>query len=472
MSFQFSEFYVTGGTLKRGAACYVERQADTDLYNKLVNRTLCYVLTTRQTGKSSLMVRTAERLRDTGIKVAVLDLTAFGQNLTAEQWYDGLIARVGQQLHLERVIENFWVENERVAPLLRWIRAIREVILTSSSRPIVIFIDEIDAVRSLPFSTDEFFAGIRQFHNGRSEDPELERVTFCLLGVAKPSDLITNPNTTPFNIGERIELSDFTDQEALTLVRGLRRRDREARLLLSSVLWWTGGHPYLTQRLCRAVAEDRTITADTGVDQLCETLFLTSRAQLTDDNLVFVRERVLAPEEDRLALLDLYARVRSRELIVADETDPVVSTLRLSGIVRVIDGCLYVRNQIYDRVFDQQWIESNIPDAERRRQKSAFREGFVRAILTLIGVGLVAVVLVVFGISTMYSRSKSLEYGYKYASLAKEAQKLRAENVLLRAQKDADSSRLFFQRLALQIEVEKQREKTLRTGPGNKDLAQ
>ena len=45
--------------------------------------------------------------------------------------------------------------------------AIREVVLPRySPRPrVVIFIDEIDAVRSLPFSTDEFFAGIREFYN-------------------------------------------------------------------------------------------------------------------------------------------------------------------------------------------------------------------------------------------------------------------------------------------------------------------
>jgi hypothetical protein len=40
-------------------------------------------------GKSSLMVRTAARLREEGVGVAVLDLTAIGQNLSAEQWYGG-----------------------------------------------------------------------------------------------------------------------------------------------------------------------------------------------------------------------------------------------------------------------------------------------------------------------------------------------------------------------------------------------
>src|SRR5688500_9582350 len=82
-------FYVTGGTLRQDAPSYVERRADTDLYEGLICGEFCYVLTSRQMGKSSLMVRTAARLREAGTAVAVLDLTLIGQNLTAEQWYDG-----------------------------------------------------------------------------------------------------------------------------------------------------------------------------------------------------------------------------------------------------------------------------------------------------------------------------------------------------------------------------------------------
>ena len=94
-------FYVTGGTLDRDAPSYVARQADKRLYAALTEGKFCYVLTSRQMGKSSLMVRTATRLRDDGVVVAVLDLTAIGQNLTAEQWYDGLLMRLGQELGLE-----------------------------------------------------------------------------------------------------------------------------------------------------------------------------------------------------------------------------------------------------------------------------------------------------------------------------------------------------------------------------------
>ncbi len=100
-------FYVTGGTLPFEAASYVPRQADHGLLAGLNAGEFCYVLNTRQMGKSSLMIRTAHQLRDAGSTVAVLDLTAVGQNLTPEQWYDGLLMSLAEQVHLEDALEDF-----------------------------------------------------------------------------------------------------------------------------------------------------------------------------------------------------------------------------------------------------------------------------------------------------------------------------------------------------------------------------
>jgi WD40 repeat protein len=387
---RMSGFYVVGGTMRPDAPSYVERQADSILYTALMRRELCYVLTARQMGKSSLIIRSSARLRDAGVAVAVLDLTAVGQNLTVGQWYGGLLSQIGQRLGMEDELLAFW-PSQPLGPMRRWISAIRRVVLSRIPTALVIFVDEIDAVRSLPFSTDEFFAGIRDCYNQRSEDSEMERVTFCLSGVAVPSDLVRDPRTTPFNIGRRIELHDFAEAEAAPLARGLGRKGDEGRRILKRVMFWTGGHPYLTQRLCQAVAEAGKVRKEADVDRVCDEMFFSRPAQERDHNLLFVRESMLRGEADVGGLLELYARIRNHKTIQDQETNPLVSILRLSGITRAEGGRIRVRNRIYAHVFDKEWISANLPGEEVRRQRAAFRRGVMRSALVS------AVILVLMG---------------------------------------------------------------------------
>src|ERR1041385_1209457 len=112
-------FYVVGGTMRPDAQSYVRRSSDEELYRGLIENEFCHVLTARQMGKSSLMLRTAARLRAAGIGVAVLDLTGNGTNLTPEQWYGGLIVQLGDRLNMEDELLEYWQANVSLGPMQR-----------------------------------------------------------------------------------------------------------------------------------------------------------------------------------------------------------------------------------------------------------------------------------------------------------------------------------------------------------------
>ncbi|MBV9339988.1 MAG: AAA-like domain-containing protein, partial [Acidobacteria bacterium] len=435
-----SAFFAAGGTLPLDSPSYVRRDSDETLYSYLSEGEFCYVLDSRQVGKSSLVVRVKDRLKRDGVQVAQLDLQSIGQNVTAEQWYGSLLTQLGDELGLGDEVYDFFQEvkrQERLGPLQRWIDSLTDVVLPRCPGRIVIFVDEIDQVRTLHsrFSTDEFFTGIRELFNRRSSNPDLRRITFCLIGCATPSELIKDVRTTPFNIGHRVELTDFSPAEAACLAEGLGQDRHVASALLERILYWTGGHPFLTQRFCQEVANREEIKTVADIDRLVEELYFSRRGQVEDHNLRFVRDKV-HEASDLAGLLDLYARVRRDKPVADDPTNPLITIMRLSGITRIAQGYHYVRNRIYYRVFDRQWIRQNMPGAERRRQRSAYIRGALAA---------TAVLAIILGVFAQQYREKAkalnaaqeekaIAEGAKRESDRKQEQLQREEIALRRAE--------------------------------------
>ena len=356
-----SNYYKVGGSLRYGHPTYIIRNADIELYTALKQKEFCYVLNSRQMGKSSLRVRTMKTLVKEGFKCAAIDLGILGRFTNSSQWYGGLVSELWRRLRITTGVNDdvsWWRKRDELAPVHRFSQFIEDILLINLTADIVIFLDEVDNIISLDFR-DEFLSVIRNCYEKRAEYPEYNRLTFCLLGVATPSTLRIDKQTTPFNIGRAIQLQGFTLTEAQPLIPGLMEKVAKPEAVLAEILRWTKGQPFLTQKLCYLIvryAESK----HPNIQQIVQDRLIDNwELQDEPEHLKTIRDRLLYNHNNKARLLGLYQQILQQQGITADNSDEQVE-LRLSGLVVKQYGKLNVSNPIYQQVFNDLWVEKQL----------------------------------------------------------------------------------------------------------------
>jgi|GEM_PF-5893551 len=360
--------YQIGGTLEINHFSYVKRKADEQLYNCLKKGDFCYVFNTRQMGKSSLQAQIQCQLIQANFTCVYLTLEDIGSNINEDQWYYSLLDLLISSLDLDEDfdLEIWWEKHQNLTDNTRkFSKFIEEVLLQLIEGKLIIFIDEIDAILSLNFPIDKFFSVIRACYNKRANYPDYQKLIFCLIGVVTPDDLIQNSWRSPFNIGEAIELTYFTFIEAKNLAKGLENKVKNPDQLLEIILKYTGGQPFLTQRICNLVLEsNENINKEKNKEKFIKNLIdlqVIANWKYDDPQSHFltIEQRLLKSKNARI-LLRLYYQILQNKKVKFIKNNLPLNELLLTGLVKKEDNLLKIINPIYQKIFNLQWVEKEL----------------------------------------------------------------------------------------------------------------
>src|SRR5215213_3398107 len=353
--------YASGGGIISADNLYVERKLDAELVRTLDKRRAVVAISApRQSGKSSLVDRLLHQLQQGGHRTAYIDIRiAIGApqdaNKKPADWFRLLFEAIAGELGLDSGQVSKWMVSRQTIP---WAKQFIDFLSTfcrsEAPEPITIALDELDFISKFVGNhTDHLFEAVRALHTQRDLD-----VSVILASVNHPSEHLKALSPATFNVFVGHQLRDFeSDEDTIRhWTAALPWEDDVRREVGHEVLRQTGGQPYLTSVLFQRALETESKTSG-AIETLAQKI-----AVETDD--VQLRSHFSAPEDIILheqgrawEALELYKKALSEPVPTFGSRRPVVNLLVNSGLVREQGARLEVKSPIYEKAFDQEWVE-------------------------------------------------------------------------------------------------------------------
>lgn len=295
------------------------------------------LLGARQTGKTTLLTRLRDLLKDTAPCVLIDLSVMIKQDARACFCYvafcllSEMRERYPESTHLP--------ECDPIDSAVEFVQFLQSLAAATPAPRIVVLLDEVGALS--PEVSDAFFNALRTvFTQGRALNNHLAKYLFAF-GGAVDLYALTFGTISPLNICEKIHLGDLSQADVRTIVGQFARlKVRVTSSTSERIHAWTGGHPYLTMRMCALLeATGATQLSPTQVDEVAEQMLV------EDDNILHVLHELGRRPAERRRLRSI---LLEGSQLPFSRNDAILASLEMIGVIRPSQPPS-VRNMLYDR---------------------------------------------------------------------------------------------------------------------------
>lgn len=332
---------------------YVQRDADKQVRNILADMGRPgYVLVSRQMGKTNLLLNAKSKLETPIDAFVYIDLS--NTFPTAKGCFESIIDNAIEAFpnkfdDIAKIIKERRAELKDTPPHKQHTNELRFLLQALKGGKLVIILDEIDALTKTDYS-DQIFSQIRSTYFGaRVNYKEFYNLTYLLSGVVEPNEIIKDPKVSPFNIGQKIYLNDFSRLEFDEFIKTANLNiDKESA---DRIFYWTNGNPRISWDVCSEV-ENKIRSRECNaqlVDKIVQDLYLTSFDKSPIDN---IREIVVNDREIRNSIVEI--EYNKGKLV----SDKIKSKLYLAGIINYDEDDIHIKNEVIRKSLSYEWIRS------------------------------------------------------------------------------------------------------------------